>query len=169
MIVLAAVGVAALAVIGGRWLRSSRQPGPREICHSLEQRGVVAKCRARSDWAKHNVRIPVAATFVVKHNGRQAYSGILAELRNPQDLERFLAAAEEEHRGSARKIAAATEIGSEGRTPASEVLADLKVVQARNAQALLALHLVPLYGGPQSQAQAQVEAIRAALLSAPTP
>ena len=160
---------AALAVAGWLWQQSSRNPDPREICHSLERRGVVSRCRARSDWVKYAVRIPLAATFLVMHDGRHAYSGVLAQFRNPKDLEHFLVAAREEHRRSARKIAAATEIGSEGRTPATEVLADLQLVQARNDRALLAVHLVPLYGGPHPQVKGQVEAIRAALLNTPSP
>ena len=166
---LAVLGAAAVAAVGWQWLRTARGRDPRQICQSLEQRGVVSKCRVRVDWVQNGVRIPQASTFLVQHDGRHAYSGILAQLRNAEDLEHFLAAAQEEHNRSARKIAAATEIGSEGKTPATEILAELKTVQARNDEALLALHLVPLYGGPQQQARGQVEAIRAALLDTPVP
>jgi hypothetical protein len=153
-----------LALAVGFFLRSgTEQPGPRAICQALEQAGTVSDCRARTGGADHGMPVVEVARFRVSFQGRKAYSGTLARFGSVPDLERYLAAARDDQRAAARKIAAATEIGSGGRTRGEDVLKELVPVQFRNDERLLAVHLVPIYGGPQPGARDQVAAIQAAV------
>jgi hypothetical protein len=151
-----------LLALGVRSVRG--QHDPIVICRSLEDAGVVTRCRARDDTVEYGVRVKQLAEFELRVGGRKAYSGTLASFRDVRDMQHFLRAAAEQHRQNAAKIGAATEIGSHGKVAATDVLNELVPVQVENAQRRLAVDLAPFYGGPQPAARPEVEAVRAAVV-----
>ena len=158
-----ALGAAALLVAVLLSRTTTNRPDPKSICRSLQDASVVSDCRARQDSVEYGVRVVSRARFVVQYKGRKAYSGIVAEFKDVEDLVRFLAAANEEQQRAARRTAAATEIASDSTVAAPQVLAELRSVQIRSDRRKLAVHLVPVYGGPQQAVQGQVEAIRTSI------
>ncbi len=143
--------------------RRSDEHRPMTLCRALEKAGTVTRCTLQKSELTQGVIAEQVVRFEVKHAGRRAYSGTMAEFRDEARMNQFLRAAREAHAQSARKTAAAAEIASRGRVIGTSILPELAPVQAANAERALALDLKPVYGGPQQQAAAQVEAIRAQL------
>jgi hypothetical protein len=158
-----ALGVGVVALLAGifrvvRWLDA--KDDAMVVCRSLEKEGAVTKCVLQRGPVAYGVQAEQVVRFEVKYEGHRAYWGTLARLRDPGRVGQFLKFAAEADRKSARKTAAAAEIGSGGKLSGASLVAQLAPVQIANLGRRLAVDLKPVYGGPQQAVSKQVAAIR---------
>ncbi|MBN1606798.1 MAG: hypothetical protein JW940_09195 [Polyangiaceae bacterium] len=161
----AALGVAALVagtVCVVRW--HSAKSDAMLICQSLEKTGAVARCTLQRSPIVYGVQAEQVVRFDVKYEGHRAYLGTLARVRDQERIRQLLRLASEADRRSARKTAAAAEIGSGGRVSGASIMAALAPIQIANLGRCIVADLKPVYGGPQQAAAQQVEAIRARIM-----
>ena len=157
-----ALGVIALVVGAVRVVRSLDAKGDAMlVCRSLEKAGAVAKCALQRSPIVYGVQAEQVVRFEVTSNGHRAYLGTLARLRDEDRVQQFLRLSAEADRKSARRTAAAAEIGSRGKISGTSIMAQLAPIQSANLGRRIAVDLKPVYGGPQQAAAGQVEAIRA--------
>jgi hypothetical protein len=160
-----ALGVVALVAGTLRVVRSlDAKDDPLLLCQSLENAGAVDRCALQRSPIVYGVRAEQVVRFEVKYAGHRAYLGTLARLRDEEHVRQFLRFASEADRKSARKTAAAAEIGSRGKLSGVNIMDALAPVQIANLGRCTAVDLKPVYGGPQQAAAQQVETIRARVM-----
>lgn len=162
---VAALGVVALVVTAVRFVRWQRaKDSPMHVCQSLEKTGAVAKCVEQRRPVVYGVQANEVVRFEVRYEGHRAYLGTLVRLRDEDRLQQFLRLAAEVDRKSARKTAAAAEIGSGGKLSGASIVAELAPIQIANLGRRLAANLKPVYGGPKHAVTPQIAAIRAQIM-----
>ena len=134
------------------------------ICRSLQQAGVVAKCALQRSPIAYGVQAEQVVRFEVRNGEHRAYLGTLARLRDQERVRQFLRFSAAADRKSARKTAAAAEIGSGGKISGTSVVAALAPIQIANLGSCIAADLKPVYGGPHQDAAKQVDAIRTRIM-----
>jgi hypothetical protein len=156
-IAIAVLILGAIRVARGR----SAQGDVMLLCQSLQKAGVVTRCALQTSPIVYGVQAEQVVRFEVRSQGLRAYSGTLARLRDPERVQQLLRFSAEADTKSARRTAAAAEIGSRGRVSGTSVMAALAPIQIANLGRCIVADLKPVYGGPQQAAAGQVEAIRA--------